>query len=375
VALATVVAEEIGRPFDLEQGLVTIGTAIGIAFGGPQVSTAELLRRADVAMYQAKHGGGELPYELYRPEFDGEADRRDVLIRAIPAAIASGDVRLVFQPVVDVSFGARPVGAEALVRWRHPTVGDVSSREIVDTARAAGLLAVFSEHVLRMASRAAAQWNAVSSGPACFVAVNASVEELADSAFVETVERVLAETGLTPALLHIEVGEKVIVDPAPVVGASLRALDALGARIVLDDVGQVNLSLSSLHAESLSAVKIDRRLVTNAMRSETDRLVLRSVVELSHRLGHLVIVGGVESEHQVDMIRSVGGTTMQGYHLGVPESAEAISRLFAGGLTAPGPVVSAVASAPTLPSVPSAPSLLSVPPLPSLPAVPSEGGR
>lgn len=335
-SVATAVAAEISRPFELEQGVVAIGTAIGIAFGGPGVSTAELIRRADVAMYQAKHGGGSLPYEQYRPEFDGEADRRDVLLRDIEGALQRGDVRLVYQPIVDVAFGMRVVGAEALVRWKHPSIGEVSSREIVETARAAGLMRAFSVHVLGTACRAAAEWNAVSGSPdrtdrpGCYVAVNASVEELSDGSFVELVGQALHVAGLAPGLLHVEIGEKVVTDQGTRVAEALEGLRTIGVPVVLDDVGQVNLSLSSLHAVLLSGVKLDRRLVTNAMRSDTDRLVLRSVIELSHRLGHRVVAGGIESDQQVQVVREAGCVTMQGYHLGVPEEAGAIGRRLVG---------------------------------------------
>lgn len=370
VSTAITVAEEISRPFDLEQGFVSIGTAIGIAHGGPGISAAELIRRADVAMYQAKHGGGgRRAYERYRPEFDGEADRRDVLLRDVASAIVSGEVHLVFQPIVDVAFGSQLVGAEALVRWRHPVVGDVSSREIVDTARAAGALPALTAHVLTTACRAAARWNAASAGPSCFVAVNASADELADSVFDDLVVRALHDAGLLPRLLHVEIGEKVVATASPRLRERIDALRAMGVQLVLDDLGQADLSLSSLHAVPLAGAKIDRRLVVNAMRSDTDRLVLRSVIELSHRLGHLVIASGIESEQQVVLVREAGCTVMQGFHLGVPQTSETIERLVQLEHR-PAPSDVAPAAAATLPRPVAAAPHVAIPLLPSLPPLP-----
>ncbi|MFN8024159.1 MAG: signal peptidase I [Acidimicrobiales bacterium] len=342
MSVATVIAEEINRPFDIEQGVVNVGTAIGISFGGPDVPAAELIRRADVAMYEAKHGaratpggGPRRPFELYRPEFDGEADRRDVLLADIAGAIDRGDVWLAFQPVVDLSAGQRVVGVESLVRWRHPTLGDIASREIVDTARAAGALRELTAQILVLACVAAARWRSGHPATPCFVAVNASIEELTDGTFELLVVRALQHSGLPAELLHVEINDKVIASNAPQVNASLHELRAQGVRLVLDDVGQSTLSLSSLHAAPLSGIKLDRRLVVNAMRAETDRMVLRSVVDLSRRLGHLVMAGGIESDAQLRVLREAGCSWAQGYHLGVPQSAAEIEQLLDGAVSLP----------------------------------------
>lgn len=348
VAVAVAVAEEIARPFDLEQGLVAIGTAIGISFGDPGVGSAELVRRADVAMYEAKHGSGaRRAYELYRPEFDDEADRRETLVADIVDAITGGALRLAYQPVFDLGFGPHPVGAEALVRWQHPVVGDVTSREIIDVAGAAGVLRELTGQILLTACRAAVRWGAVRPSAPSFVAVNASVEELAGGSFEPLVHWALHDSGLPPGLLHVEVSEKAITSADPAVTDAIGALGTLGVHLVLDGVGQSSLSLSSLHAVPLSGIKIDRRLVVNAMRAETDRLVLRSVVDLSHRLGRFVIAGGVESDAQVEVVRDAGCVLGQGYHLGVPQSAEAIEHLIAAGVER--------AAVPSVPSEPAAP--------------------
>lgn len=330
VSTAKSIINEMRRPLDLAQGQVSVDTAIGISFGGQAVGAAEMIRRADVAMYEAKHRGvpGQL-YELYRPEFDSVAKRRDRLVGDVQAAILAGDIQLVYQPIYDIVGVPTLVGAEAHVTWQHPAVGAVAAREIIESARVAGCMRDLTVSVLDAACQMAARWSASASTHRCFVAVNAAIDEISDASYPTLVRGALNAGGLTPDLLCVEVDEEALASPLDAVRRNVSELQQMGVQLVLDDVGHDTLSISSVSTMPLSAVKLAREAVLNAMRSETDRVVLASVVDLCRRLGQDVIAGGIESDEQLRMVRVAGTTLAQGFYLGVPQPGGRIIQLAA----------------------------------------------
>ena len=238
---------------------------------------------------------------------------------------------VVFQPVFDVAAGAQVVGAEALVRWHHEQYGHIAPPDIVEAARSADLLSALNRYILRAACSAAAAWRVIDPERRCFVAVNASPEEIASPDLVEHVREAVAEHALPTADLYIEISER-LVSPAPEsVLANVAALRSLGVGLLLDDFGQGNTSLSYLHELPLSGIKLDRRLVVNALRSESDRIVLQSIIGLSRQLGHLVIAEGVETAEHLDAVVAAGCTLAQGFHLGRPQPADQLEQLVRSG--------------------------------------------
>jgi signal peptidase I len=329
VALA--IADAIKQPYEIGQDTVYISTSIGIAFGGDGIGEAELIRRADVAMYEAKHGAArELGFEIYRPEFDSDADRRAALVEAVAGALDTGEMAVAFQPIfsIDGDTALAPIaGAEALIRWHHPEYGIVPAADIIESARAASQQDRLNLHIIRTACAAASMWRARNPGSRCFVAVNASPEELGSRLLVTNVRQALEDSALPANLLHVEISERLVTPASDAVLANMDALRELGVVLLLDDFGEGKTSLSYLHELPVGGIKLDRRLVANSQRSRTDRMVLQSVVELCGRLGHVVIAEGIETPEHLDTVRDAGCTLAQGYYLGRPQSPESIDDL------------------------------------------------
>lgn len=329
--IASRIVHDIRQPFVLGSETVSIGTSIGIALGGPEVDDAELIRRADVAMYDAKQDDAA-EFRVYHDALDLAASRRAALLRDLGTAIEDGSVYVRFQPVFDVAATPRVVGAEALLRWTHPTFGEVAPPEIVETARAAQLQRQLHRHVIRTSCEQAVQWSERHQARRPFVAVNASPDELGAPTLVEDVLDALVDTGLPAERLYVEISER-LVTPAPdAVVDNVEALRAMGVGLLLDDFGQGSTSLSALQDLPLAGIKIDRRLVVNAERSVTDREVLQSIVSLSSRLGLLVIAEGVETNAHLAEVIGAGCRLAQGFHLATPLTPPELERLLAGEL-------------------------------------------
>ncbi len=331
--VASRIAHDIRQPYLLGNETVSISTSVGIAIGGPEIDHGELIRRADVAMYDAKHhDGAPIEFQVYHPDLDLSATRRAALTRDLVDAIDDGAIDVHLQPVFDITATPRIVGAEALLRWTHPTYGAVSPPEIVEVARAASLQRELHRHVIRQTCRYAAGWFTEHRGRRYFATVNASPDELGAPTLVDDVRNALAETGLPADRLYVEISERLVTPaPDPVV-ANVRALSDMGVGLLLDDFGQGSTSLSALQDLPLAGIKIDRRLVVNASRSVTDREVLQSVVSLSARLGLLVIAEGVETNDHVEAVIGAGCALAQGFHLAKPMPGGDVDRLLAGGL-------------------------------------------
>jgi signal peptidase I len=348
---ARAVVAAIRNPYEIGRDTVQISTSVGVAFDEPGLGEAELIRRADVAMYAAKRGRatGHEPIEIYRPELDVTAERRAVLTGAMAHALGvattdesgaavetndSGEITLAFQPIFDVSGDQRLLGAEALVRWRHPLYGDVPPGEIVELARVADHQDDLHRHIVTAACRRAAQWHAADPVQRIFITVNASPDELGSSGLIGNVRDALAASGLPAELLFVEISERLVSPPSEAVIANVVALRELGVGLLLDDFGQGNASLSYLHDLPLAGIKLDRRLVVNSLRSDADRIVLETIVDLSAKLGHLVIAEGIETAQHVAAIVGAGCMLAQGYHLGRPGPAGVIDGLVEAGLVA-----------------------------------------
>ena len=326
IELATDVRRSIAEPMDVRGNVAYLGTSVGIAFDSYVADEHELIRRADVAMYEAKHGAAsKVGFALYTDDLDAGADRRAKLLTDLSGAIAEGGIRVVFQPVIDVAAGRRTVGAEALVRWTHPRYGAIAPPEIVELARAGDLQDAVTRRIIESACAEAVGWRAIDPSTKRFVAVNASVDELASPTFVSIVAASLEKFALPADWLLVEISERLVSPASDAVLTTVTGLRSLGVEMLLDDFGQGNTSLSYLHELPLVGIKLDRRLVVNALRSDTDRLVLASVVGLSQQLGHAVIAEGIESEEHLAAIRAAGCSLAQGFYLAEPAAAGAMS--------------------------------------------------
>ena len=342
VAAAQEVAQRLLECFDqplrVEGHQLLVTASIGVSVHTGHGGTSEvLLHSADAAMYTAKRQGrGRIVMaDSVFPVVSGSSASLPVQLRA---GIAAGDLRLLFQPVLrfDPPSGAgeqtcaegRLAGAEALVRWEHPRLGLLPPAAFVPHAEQDGSILDLDRWVLREACREAATWSRLPGSEPHFVAVNLSVNTLSDPGLEELVRRALVDSGLPPSLLHLEVLEsRALLDLPPVV-ARLTALRHLGVRVVLDDFGTGYSTLSWLLDLPVDQIKIDRTFVvacaqTGDRRQQTTaNALLAAFVAMGAELDVQVLAEGVETKEQLDAVRRLGCTLVQGFLLGRPAPAD-----------------------------------------------------
>ena len=312
---ASVVAERLvqvlGRPFDLGGASAHIGASIGISFFPDDgQTTATLFKCADTALYRAKdRGRGQ--FCLFEPGMDRAVQERRELERELRTALPSGALSLHYQPLFDGSGGI--IAFEALIRWQHPTRGQVPPDHFIPLAERCGLILPIGEWVLRTACRTAASWPRD-----CRIAVNLSPAQFQRGRLPELVSDALAESGLPASRLELEVTEGVLIEDAVHALAVLNELRALGVRVVLDDFGTGYSSLGYLHSFPFDKVKIDRSFINQI---ETDRnawTIVDAIIAMSHKLDLEVTAEGIETQAQLSMLTGQGCDEMQGFLLGRP---------------------------------------------------------
>ena len=319
VAVARTIASDLSLPFEVEGLALVMSASIGIAVSPEHGQTSDvLIRRADVAMYNAKrdHGG----FEIYRPERDEYSAARLALVADLRAAVEADQIEVAYQLQVDAATGG-VTGAEALVRWRHPVRGVIMPLAFVDLAEHAGLIRPLTERVLWIAVRDAVVWRR--RWPELTVAVNLSPRLLLDTTLTPLVRRVLAEHGLPPSALTIEVTESAILDSTSRVEDALRDLTSLGCGISIDDFGTGYSSFSYLRRLSIDELKVDRSFVQGMATDESDRAIVELTIDLGHRLGKRVVAEGVETDLQAEHLTRLGCDVLQGYLLSRPITHEA----------------------------------------------------
>ena len=311
--LAESICDLLGRPYELDQHTLYIGASVGVATGPRDGRTSEMLvRSADLALYKSKDAGRGV-VRFYEPQLHVEAEARRVLEMALRGAMANGEFHLAYQPVVDAAAG-RLTGFEALLRWNNPVHGAVSPAQFVPIAEEARLIAPIGEWVLRTACEEAARW----ATPAR-IAVNVSPEQLHSPSFVTVVASALANSGLSPERLELEVTESVFLREGTCAVQVLERILDLGVRLSLDDFGTGYSSLGYLSRTRFSSIKIDRSFVTQAARGVREAVaIIRAVVALADSLGMATTAEGVETENEHRMVQAFGCTKVQGYYFGRP---------------------------------------------------------
>ncbi|HUF32473.1 MAG TPA: bifunctional diguanylate cyclase/phosphodiesterase [Acidimicrobiales bacterium] len=316
------IAAAIGEPLwlDATGGAVEILTAasVGVTVAGPtETDAAEILREADAALHRVKgHGGGQI--HLYdRESFDGAVERLRTE-NALRDGIQRDELFVLFQPAISFASG-RIAGVEALARWTHPQRGLVLPDEFIPLAEECGLIDPIGRWVLREACRAAAGWSDAVEGP-LDLAVNVSARQLRDDSLVDAVVEALADSGMPPERLCLEVTETALMDDRVDGVAMLQNLKDLGVRIALDDFGTGWSSLAHLRDVPLDVVKIDRTFVRSAVEEVADQEIVRSVIQLGHALGLAVVAEGIEDDEQHRLLADLGCDQWQGYLCSVPVS-------------------------------------------------------
>ncbi len=327
-AIARRVIEVVSEPFSLAGHETLVGASIGIALcasGDEDARPASLLRQADMALYQAK-ARGRGRFSFFQAGLSAELERRKDMERELRRAVADGGLEVHFQPIVAVS-RARIVGAEALVRWRHPRHGMIAPSEFIPLAEQAGLIHDLGAWVLRTACAEAARWGGGDGGPR--LAVNLSPEQVRQPGLIEVVTAALAETGLPADRLELEITEGVLLHDTSATLATLARLRTLGVGVSLDDFGTGFSSLSYLRRFPFSKLKIDRSFVAGMAGDAGAAAIVRAVTTLGRSLSMRVVAEGIETEEQLALLGAMGCDEVQGYLLGRPGPAAAFAAMLA----------------------------------------------
>jgi diguanylate cyclase (GGDEF)-like protein/PAS domain S-box-containing protein len=308
-------------PVHLQSGSdVVIGASIGAAMAHAGDTADTLLRDADTAMYAAKAAGGAR-VQMFTRSLHDAALRTHELETDLRRAVRDDGLRLVYQPVVDLSTG-RVSGLEALVRWYHPQRGSIRPSEFVPVAEQSDLIVELGTWVLRRALRDAADWPRGTGAPTT-VSVNVSPRQLTMPGFPQLVEELLHEAGLPGSRLCLELTETALVgDVAPVVSA-LRALRDLDVRLAIDDFGTGHASLSYLTQFPVDTVKVDQSFVAGVATDAGSAAIVGGVVAMAHAFGLRVVAEGAETAEQLAQLRRLGCESAQGYVLASPMAADA----------------------------------------------------
>jgi diguanylate cyclase (GGDEF)-like protein len=324
---------ELGLPMDLGAGrMATLGASIGVSLGDAGTDVDTLVRHADVAMYRSKRGGGSSSTFYDGALGHGSSEQPDPAAE-LASALQRGEFTVAYQPLMDLRTG-HPVGAEALVRWQHPTDGNRPPDTFIPLAEETGLITEIGAFVLRDACRQAARWvGACGDGTPLMVTVNLSARQVTDPRIVDQVRAALAEAGLDPSRLVLEITETVLMQDREAAVASLSKLKALGVRIAIDDFGTGYSSLAYLCNFPLDMLKVPREFVDALGREANSEAVTRAVVELAGALGLLTVAEGIETASQQEHVTRLGCDLAQGYLFSRPVDAEAVMAFMTGRLT------------------------------------------
>jgi diguanylate cyclase (GGDEF)-like protein len=324
LVMASRVLDAVRVPLTVDGREVVLDASLGVAVAGSAfVRAADLLSDADVATTEAKaQGGGRMAVAHQR--LRSASVQRLVIEQALRRALERGELWLEYQPEVSLETG-RVVGAEALLRWDHPTLGALPPADFIGVAEETGLIVPIGDWVLQEACREAASWRLpIEASQDLYVAVNVSSQQLAAGDLVAKISDALAASGLPPQRLCVEVTEGTVVQSWDLARSTLRQLRLMGVRVALDDFGTGYSSFSYLLRLPVDIVKLDQSFVARLANDVQDRTIVESVVTLARRLGMKVVAEGVEDEHQRIVLERLGCHIVQGFGLGRPGDVQAL---------------------------------------------------
>lgn len=322
-AIAERIVKAMANPFTIDGHQLVIGTSVGIAMAPQDGETSEILmKNADLALYKAKNEGRST-FHFFEPGMDAAIQKRRNIEAGLRLALAKGELRLVFQPLVGLKEN-RITCLEALLRWDTADRGTISPTEFIPIAEETGLIVQIGEWVLREACRTAATWPA-----GVRVAVNLSPVQFKNKRLYETVEAALRDTGLPPTRLELEITESLLLSDNEPTLKTLHKLRALGVRISMDDFGTGYSSLSYLRSFPFDKIKIDRSFMRD-LKSKGDSLaIIKAVIGLGQSLGMSTTAEGIETEEQLDAVRAQGCNEVQGFLFSPPIGAQAVADMLA----------------------------------------------
>ena len=322
------IVEATAAPFQLEGRDMYVTASVGVALGLDSEATPEtLLRDADAAMYRAKERGpGRV--EVFDEALRARIMERLDLENGLRRALRGDELRVYYQPQMSASEG-RIVGVEALLRWQHPERGLLEPAHFVPLAEETGMIVEIGRWVLREACRQTAEWRAA--GLQLDIAVNVSARQLAQPDIVEVVQEALAESGLPPNALCLEITESAVMRDPESALATLTLVKDLGVKVALDDFGVGFSSLAQLRELlPLHALKVDRSFITGIADDDRNSAIVAAVVMMATTLGVTAVAEGVETADQAAQARALGCDVSQGFFFTAPEPAALISERFGG---------------------------------------------
>ncbi|MFD5394015.1 putative bifunctional diguanylate cyclase/phosphodiesterase [Streptomyces sp. NPDC127097] len=332
--LAQCVLDALQRPFDLAGQRLSVSASIGVVERTATGTTATgLMQAADTTLYWAKEDG-KARWTLFDPERNAHRMTRQALSSTLRPAVDRGEFTLEYQPLVGLGDG-RAQGVEALVRWRHPQFGTLSPNRFIALAEENGAIVELGRWVLERACYQARAWQLAHPGEPLFVSVNVAVRQVWDSDLVADVAGILAETGLPPELLQLELTESAVMGSAGRPLQALQALSDMGVRIAIDDFGTGYSNLAYLSRLPVSVLKLDGSFVRGFRSQEhpnpADEMIVEALVALAHRLGLTVTAECVESAEQAERLRRIGCDTGQGWLYSRPVAPDRVAALLDAG--------------------------------------------
>ncbi|MEM9292625.1 MAG: EAL domain-containing protein [Acidobacteriota bacterium] len=324
VRIAQRIHQELEEPFDLDGYEIFTGVSIGIATAAsPEVGAEELMRNADIALYRAK-AMGRSSHAVFDNEMHDSAMRRLRLETDLRRALERSELRLYYQPIVDLASG-QVESFEVLLRWQHPRRGLVLPQGFLDVAEETGLSVDASHLVLAEAGRQLSRWR--DRWPWIALGLNLSSRQFLHPDLATNVSALLEEYQLEPSRLRLEITEGVILKEAESAVPTLERLKALGIELYLDDFGTGYSSLSYLRTFPIDTLKVDRSFVSGGEQSSGDKEILSAIITLGHSLGLKVVAEGVETAEQLALVRRLGCELGQGFFFARPMPAEQVEAL------------------------------------------------
>jgi len=320
-SLATRLIEAVSAPYQLDGHQVIVGTSIGIAIApGDGTAPDQLMKNADLALYRCKADHGNM-YRFFEPQMDARMQERRALELDLRNALVNGEFALNYQPIVNLKTG-RITACEALIRWHQPDRGSVPPLEFIPIAEETGLIVPIGEWVLRRALADAVEWP-----DEIAVAVNMSPVQFRTGDFVQVVKNALEEFHLPARRLELEITELALMNESGAAIALLHKLKNLGVSIAMDDFGTGYSSLGYLRSFPFDRIKIDQSFIRDLSLNKESMAILRAVVGLGSSLNIVTTAEGVETQNQLEILRTEGCTDVQGYFFSPPKGAAEIKSL------------------------------------------------
>ena len=326
IEISKKILASISEPFLVDGHSLEINASIGIAIYPTHTKDPNsLIRRADVAMYEAKHK--KSGYNLYDPEADQHNPGRLTMMSDLRLAITQNQLSLYYQPKINLKTN-KCVGVEALVRWDHPEKGLILPDAFIGDAEKSGAIKSLTQWVLTAAIEQSAQWN--KEGYCIDMSVNISARDFQDPDLLKLIEDEISNSTFMPSCLILELTESAVMTDTKKAFDSLSKLDKMGIKLAIDDFGTGYSSLEYLKRLPVDELKIDRSFIVDMATSKNDEAIVRSTVDLAHNLGLSVVAEGVENQHSLDLLKEMGCDAMQGYFTSKPLSASEASEYLSG---------------------------------------------